>query len=113
MFKPLPYEERETKRGMLTEKASKLYLDLTGKELTVRKLRLFPYLMDTLLNSHKIDPRHINNEESVILRSWESEGYISLKRSHSEQSIVVEILNYDFYKMMSEILFVSYVNIVY
>lgn len=113
MFTPLPYEEREARRGMLTEEAKKIYFDFNGEELTVRILRFMPFLNNALLNDHKIDPKHINKEEVKILSGFNKAGYIKRNLDSQTGKIIIEITDYKFYKMMTDLLFVSYVNVAY
>lgn len=114
MLTPLPYEERTAKRGMLTEDAKKIYSDFTGKELTQGILRLIPFLHYVVTNNHKIDPgKNINAEERKTLSEFHNAGYISRHMNAGNGMVSVEITDYQFYEMMSKLLFVSYVNVAY
>lgn len=63
-------------RGALTEKIQELAKDFLGREITVRELRLYPYLDYTMKNDQKLDPRKVNQEERDILRVLKDEYHI-------------------------------------
>lgn len=47
------------------------------KEITVRELRLIPYIIYLVTNREALDPRRVNTEERVILARWARENWIS------------------------------------
>lgn len=47
-----------------------------GREITVRELRLMPYLQYVMVNERCLDPRHVNQEERDILAEWRKAGWI-------------------------------------
>ena len=57
-------------RGVLTPEVQEVANNLLGYELTVRELRLMPYLQYTVMNDKRINPNHINPEEREILSKW-------------------------------------------
>ncbi|EPX9606367.1 hypothetical protein [Pseudomonas aeruginosa] len=64
------------KRGQLTTKVKKEAQRLLGKEITVRELRLMPYVQSVMINDQRIDLRKINEEERAILSDWRERGWI-------------------------------------
>lgn len=52
-------------RGVLTPEVQEVAKNLLGYELTVRELRLMPYLQYTVMNDKRINPNHINLEERL------------------------------------------------
>ncbi|HCL3411430.1 TPA: hypothetical protein ACVADE_001382 [Pseudomonas aeruginosa] len=64
------------KRGQLTAKVKKEAQRLLGKEITVRELRLMPYVQSVMINEQRIDLRKINEEDRAILSDWRERGWI-------------------------------------
>ena len=89
-------------RGELTDKVKQLSKKLLGYEIDVTELRLMPYVHYVMMNSQKIDPTHCNDDDRKILRKWKTAGYV--KGSMSGMAITTE-----FWDIMNEILFLSYV----
>lgn len=52
-----------------------------GRETTVRELRLLPYVLHTLLNSGRFDPRRISDEEREIMDMWRKEHRLEVWRT--------------------------------
>jgi len=89
-------------RGQLTKDiqiTAKLFLK---REITVRELRLYPYLDYVMKNEQKIEPAHINAEERAILQTLRNEGHI--EGGASGLSMTKE-----FYDFINEVLWYSYV----
>lgn len=93
-------------RGQLTEEIQKLAKDFLGREITVRELRLYPYLDYVMKNEQKIKPIHINQEERDILKNLRDEGHI--EGGASGLSMTKE-----FYDYINQVLWFSYVVGVY
>ena len=92
-------------RGVLTPEVQAVAKNLLGYELTVRELRLMPYLQYTVMNDKRINPNHINQEEREILIKWRDKGWMcGGAGSH------VNVTKW-FWLAMNEILFVAYVDI--
>lgn len=90
-------------RGQLTEEiqvASQSFLD---QPITVRELRLLPYIQYQICNSLIINPTSINFEERTILKQWESNGY--LENPFSEIKVTKE-----FWDFMCQMIGMSYVT---
>jgi hypothetical protein len=64
-------------RGALTDEVKELSVQLLGYEMSVRELRLLPYLMSCLMGNTNVEPRKINSEERDILIKWGKCGYLS------------------------------------
>ena len=89
-------------RGQLTEDIQKLTKDFLGREITVRELRLYPYLDFVMKNEQKLDPNKINQEERDILRKLKDEGHI--EGGASGLSMTKE-----FYDYINQVLWLGYV----
>ena len=74
-----------------------------GYELTIRELRLLPYIQSCMMNEQKICPSKINEEERDILSKWRKEGHI-------EGGATGLAITKEFWDGMNEILFWSYVQ---
>lgn len=78
--------------------------ELLGYEITVKELRLIPYLHYIVINEQIIDTRKINNEEMELIRAFENKGYCDF-------SINRFTVTKQFYDAMSEIIYLAYVEI--
>lgn len=85
------------RRGCLTPEIKKKY------GVSIKQLRLLPYLQDCLMNSRPIDPNKIDAEERKILQEWRDQGHITF--SMSETCTCTK----KFWDIMSEILYDAYV----
>jgi hypothetical protein len=63
-------------RGQLNDEIQKLAKDFLGREITVRELRIYPYLDYTMKNTQKLDPNKINQKDRDILTVLRKEGHI-------------------------------------
>ena len=63
-------------RGALTEKIQIIAKKRLGREISLRELRLMPYIQYVMLNNQKLDPGKISQEERDILAVWRKEGHI-------------------------------------
>ena len=63
-------------RGALTEAVQVVAREKLGREISVRELRLMPYLMTCMMDCCNVRPNHINTEERQILMQWQADGYI-------------------------------------
>lgn len=93
-------------RGQLTDEIRELAKSFLGREITVRELRLYPYLDYVMKNEQRIDPRHINGEERELLKKLREEGHI--EGGASGLSMTKE-----FYDYINQVLWFSYVVGVY
>jgi hypothetical protein len=91
-------------RGQLTPAVKFTAQKLMGREITLTEFRLMPYVQYTMMNSQKIDPNKISEEERTILQLWRKEGRI--QGGASGMAITKE-----FWDAINEILFMGYVDI--
>lgn len=91
-------------RGELSKRVLKKSLDIIGREITMDELRLMPYIQYVMMNEQRLDIPKINPEERKILKKWKEEGFI--EGGASGLSITK-----DFWDFLSEILFLSYVDL--
>jgi len=92
-------------RGELTSEVQAIAKRMIGRELiNVRELRLFPYIQFIMVNSQKIQPIKINEEERHILSKWKEEGFC-------EDGVKGLRISKKFWDFMCEILYHSYVQV--
>lgn len=89
-------------RGVLTDEIKKRSSELLGYEITVRELRLMPYIDYTIKNTQSIDGNRTNSEEREILRKWQDMNFIT-------GTLAKLGLSKQFYDAMQEILWIAYV----
>lgn len=89
-------------RGQLTEDIQKLARDFLGREISVRELRLYPYLDVVMKNSQRLDPTRINQEERGILRVLKEE-------KHIEGGASGLAMTKEFYDYINQILWLGYI----
>lgn len=89
-------------RGQLTEDIQKLAKAFLGREITVKELRLYPYLDFVMKNEQRIDPNHITREERDILKILKAEEHI--EGGASGLSMTKE-----FYDYINQVLWLGYV----
>lgn len=63
-------------RGKLTKRICERSRDLLGYTMDETELRLMPYIMYVMVNSQRIDPAKINQEEREVLSKWREAGHI-------------------------------------
>ncbi|PHQ89530.1 MAG: hypothetical protein COB42_06815 [Sulfurimonas sp.] len=90
-------------RGRLTEEVTKRAKELLGREISLRELRLMPYIDFILKNGQKIPFNKISEEEKKIIERWEEEGFIKM------DGISISVTE-KFYNAMSSILWIAYVD---
>ncbi len=88
-------------RGKLTNEVLKVSKEQLGYEITVKQLRLLPYIQYLIMNGEPLDPRKLNAEEMSILEYWVDEGVL-------KNSTGIPHVNKKFYRAMCEILLVGY-----
>jgi hypothetical protein len=91
-------------RGELTSRIKEKSIQLLGYEISVRELRLMPYIQYVMVNEQRISPQHINKEEREILAKWKKAGHI--EGGASGLNITEE-----FWKIINELIFLGYVDI--
>lgn len=88
-------------RGVLTDEIQKVSKEFFGREITVRELRLLPYIDFTIKNNKVLG--NISNEERAIVMEWMEKGYLT--GFVSKFSVTRE-----FYNIMQSILWLAYVE---
>lgn len=91
-------------RGQLTDRIKTKSVELMGYEISVRELRLMPYIQNCVMNSINIDPAAINAEEREILSLWRGKRYITGGASGLK-------ITKEFWDIINEILFLGYVDL--
>jgi hypothetical protein len=89
-------------RGQLNDEIQKLAKDFLGREITVRELRIYPYLDYTMKNTQKLDPNKINQKDRDILTVLRKEGHIEGGASGLSMSK-------EFYDYINQVLWFGYI----
>ena len=84
-------------RGMLTEELINKY------GITLKELRLIPYIQYLLVNHMAVDPKKIDTEEREILKKWRDEGKITFSCSDTVTT------TREFWDYMNDVLWDSYI----
>jgi len=92
-------------RGCLSKAVQEVAQKFWGRDITVRELRLIPYLHCTMCNEQRIDSRRLSFEEINLVMEWESAGYISYKCDGSDHMTVTK----EFWDFMCDVMWLSYV----
>jgi len=90
-------------RGTLTDTIQSISKNFLNRKITVRELRLYPYIDFVMKNGKRLDPRKINGEEEQILSILNEEGHLS--GGAGEKLHITK----PFYDFMQEVLYISYV----
>lgn len=90
-------------RGVVTEEIKIKAASYFPDDITIKELRLIPYIVYAAQNERRIDFKKINVEEKEILDAWEEAGWI--KNYH----VKIEIRK-DFWDFMSDMIYMAYVN---
>lgn len=96
----------EQKRGQLTDRIIEKSKNLLGYEITQQELRLIPYLQYVMVNEQRINPSSINSDERKILSKYREAGYI-------EGGVSGLAMTKEFWDIISELIFLGYVNIIH
>ena len=64
-------------RGVLTDEVKMVSEFWLGYEVSLRQLRLMPYLLTRVLANDNLAPSAITAEERQIISDWRKEGYIT------------------------------------
>lgn len=90
-------------RGALTEAVQQKAVEILGREISMRELRLMPYVQHCLMNEQNIDPRRVNQEEREVMTEWRKAGWMA------GGAVDLEVSK-EFWGAMHEILWVGYVD---
>lgn len=91
-------------RGQLTDRVKEKARELLKRDITLAELRMMPYLQYQMMNERHIDPNKCNGDDRKVLSLWREEGHI--EGGASGLGITKE-----FWDIINEILFLSYVDI--
>lgn len=94
-----------TGRGALNEDIQKIAKSKLGREISLKELRLMPYIDHCLKNERSIKIAHINTEERAILSLWRNVGWLEGGASFDSLRVTKE-----FFDAMQEILWLGYVT---
>ena len=93
------------RRGNLTDEAKEKWMKLLKEELTIRKLRLLPYLHHVLVDGGGwLDPVKMNDEEQKILTDWRLKRFIGGEKNKL-------VMTKKFWDAISELIWLTYANI--
>lgn len=90
-------------RGQITEEVQEKAKEFLHREISLKELRLYPYIDYCLKNFHTLDSNKINSDESDILAQLVSEGHVTW----GADLIYAERPFYDF---LQDILYITYVE---
>lgn len=94
------------RRGALSPQIQDLCKEFLGREITIRELRLMPYIDYVMKNEQRIEPCKVNGEERDVLSMLRKEGHI--EGGASGLSITK-----DYYNFMQQVLWLGYVCIIH
>ena len=94
----------EQKRGQLTQRIKDKSYELLGYEINQTELRLIPYLQYIMVNEQKIDTKSVNQEDREIISKWRKAGHLSGGAGGMQ-------ITREFWGIMTEILFLGYVDL--
>lgn len=91
-------------RGQLTDRIKTRSKELMGYEINLTELRLLPYIQYTMVNTHKLDPNKINQEEREIISKWRNANYI-------EGGASGMLITDEFWNIICELVKLGYVDL--
>ena len=91
-------------RGKLTSKVQEKAKECLGREISLRELRLMPYIQFVMMNEQKIEREKINKEEQDILSAWRLDYWI-------EGGLHDLRITKNFWDAINEICFIAYVDL--
>lgn len=97
------------RRGMLENVNTAYYKEVTGRDLTVRELRLLPFIQHCFINKKLISPDNLNEEEFKILKEMNKNGLIEFGRSKGNIGWYFVVIGSNFWNVIVNILYDSYV----
>ena len=89
-------------RGTLTKRIQSRALVTLGREITIKELRLYPYIQFVMMNEQRLDINRINAEEREILSNLRKLGFITGGASEME-------VTKTFWDYINEVLYYAYV----
>ena len=97
------------RRGMLENVNTAYYKEVTGRDLTVRELRLLPFIQNCFMNKKLIRADHINEEEQQILKEMDCAGLIQFGREKGNVGWYFIEINESLWNVVVNILYDGYV----
>ncbi len=97
------------RRGMLESVNATYYKESTGRDLTVRELRLLPFIQNCFMNKKLIRADHINEEEQQILKEMSGTGLIQFGREKGNVGWYFIEISESFWNVIVAILYDGYV----
>lgn len=91
-------------RGQLTQRVIDKSKELLDYEISVRELRLMPYLQNTMMDSQKINFAQLNGEEIAIIRKWSENGFVGIEDYKLS-------MTKEFWDIINQILYLAYVDL--
>lgn len=91
-------------RGELTKRVQETAKVLLGREITVRELRLMPYICNIMQNTPVIDQRKINDEERDIIDQWFNDDWL-------DGTVVNPRITEKYWMAFNALLFLAYVDL--
>lgn len=92
-------------RGAVTDELKKFYHDKTQRELTVRELRLLPFILHCVLNGGRIASGNLNSEEIQILDELYDANFIFYRQMADTIAVTT-----GYYDIICEVLKHSYLT---
>ncbi len=89
-------------RGNLSKEVQDISRKRIGREISLRELRLLPYLYHVMINARELDPMKITGEERGILQRLKSEGHLA-------GGMTGLSMTKEFWDYIGEVLWLSYV----
>lgn len=96
----------QNRRGVLTPEVERIAQGtvIPFPELTVRELRLMPYIKMLAMDGLRLDPSRINKEERTIFSNWRHRGFVF---GGASEPVAVSV---DFWDTINDILWEAYAN---
>lgn len=73
-------------RGQITPELEVMAKEKLGITLTVRSLRLLPYMQYVLMNGGQLNRRSVNDDERALLDHWDDLGLIRIHQGFSREA---------------------------
>lgn len=98
-------ETERQRRGELTTRVQNKATELLGRAITVRELRLMPYIVHVSMNQQYVDCRKVNDAEKTILDEWLDNGWLIGNPSSTVRP------SKEFWDAMGELMYLAYVDL--
>lgn len=99
-----PQDLEPQARGQLTNRVQSKAVELLGRKITTRELRLMPYVAHCLQNDRHIDQQRVNDEERILLDNWYDVGWLEGPQYNLR-------VTHEFWIHMAEIIYLAYVDL--